>query len=825
MAHGPEDPQLTADPPNKHRKQKDQYIMKLNFNTLVKWSAAIFGGAVLAACADLSDLENRVDDLESRVSALEAQIPALNESVLAINALFESYGNDASVIVNLQQVTENNETYYTFQLSGDETGTVYTLKQGQPGSAPEIDVRYNEETGKYEWWANYAGEGEEDDWQQIKVNGTEDPATTDAVVPQFRVNEKKNWEVSTDNGQKWTPVYYTGTQDPVPAVGSDSQWFEDISYNPESNILSITMGETVYEILALSDFSCFITDADGEKVEYNFPVVFAAGETRNYTVAMTGVETARVIAPSGWTAELGDPDAAGKANFSVTAPGAAAGTSASAAASAPQTKVSANSKTDITIHAINAKGLSIFAKMQVKAVAGDNPAMTVAAATSDQGYSRVKFDVSGLSKVSSYRCLLYAADEPAPTESMLASGQLVSEDLTDQLAFDNTADGASIEYGGEYTLYVLPYNSDGESGSIITAEATTRIPATYSEVYNAGESITIAGKKFSSTEYGTPGQINSTSNTITEVFTSNNGKPKIFFVSADANAVFGCSGAVKDLIIIGDSFGTRSKMTFSQYIRLNQGSDGYLGQLIICNMDIDSSEFGNYVITQNADNAFEFVAFENCHITTQAQRPFVNITSQNRSIRNFIMQDCIYEFTPHTSQNYIFALQSSTGNCEATFENIIFENNIFYANSGATSNFKIFNGSYASIANLKLSHNTFINTLTNTSFAIYAKSINTVDITNNIVWTNQAMKNDCGLLRATSTWPTGTVVTENVSYKGNTDTHVWQVCFGGNKNLFNGAEDFIKADSDPFSGGKFNIEEEIFIPNNTYTAYGSSIGR
>lgn len=801
--------------------------MKLNFNTLVKWSAAIFGGAVLAACADLSDLENRVDDLESRVSALEAQIPALNESVSAINALFESYGNDARVIVNLQQVTENNETYYKFQLSGDETGTVYTLKQGQPGSAPEIDVRYNEETGKYEWWANYAGEGEEDDWQQIKVNGTEDPATTDAVVPQFRVNEKKNWEVSTDNGQNWTPVYYTGTQNPVPAVGSDSQWFEDIKYNSGTNILTVTMNGKAYEILALSDFSCVIMDADGKAVEYNFPVVFAAGETRNYTVAMTGVETARVIAPSGWTAELGDPDAAGKANFSITAPGAAAGTSASAAASAPQTKVSANSKTDITIHAINAKGLSIFAKMQVKAVEGGNPAMTVAAATSDQGYSRVKFDVSGLSNVSSFRCLLYAADEPAPTESMLASGQLVSEDLTDQLAFDYTADGASIEYGGEYALYVLPYNSDGESGSIITAEATTRIPATYSEVYNAGESITIAGKTYNSETYGAASVITSSNSEMTAIATGDKSGTAVYFVKPDAQAQFKITDGINTMLVIGDDMAAKSPVKVMNRLSLNQGVDKTGGTFICYNLDLDMTGFNNYHIYMTANGTYSYVGFIDCDFTLTRNALFGGFNTA-RKLNEVDFYRCRFDLSGLTDQTVLL----SPSSIAASIGTISFRDNIVYSTDEAgKTDFRILLGATSKVDKVILKNNSFINTWHGTGSAVPSYigcfSVGTVEVQYNILWTDKTFTNGYFDFfrvdnRNGGTYPTGDICDHNIAYCPNFTKDIF--IFYSN-NGFTGAEPFTKLTENPFEGGSFNLNEGIFKPNDTYTAYGSSIGR
>ena len=146
----------------------------------------------------------------------------------------------------------------------------------------------------------------------------------------------------------------------------------------------------------------------------------------------------------------------------------------------------------------------------------------------------------------------------------------------------------------------------------------------------------------------------------------------------------------------------------ANYIKLNQGTAGYLGRFVVSNIEIDATGFASYLITNNANNAFEYVMMDNCRIRMQQARPMINITVKERSIRNFTMQNCEYEITA-ASQNMVFSLQSSSGNCEADFENITFDNNIFYSNSTtATTNFKLVNGQYAGIGNLTVTNNTFM---------------------------------------------------------------------------------------------------------------------
>ena len=62
--------------------------MNLYFKNLIKYAAAVFCGAIMFACTDLSELEDRVDSLDSRITALEKQLVSLQGNIDAVNAMF-----------------------------------------------------------------------------------------------------------------------------------------------------------------------------------------------------------------------------------------------------------------------------------------------------------------------------------------------------------------------------------------------------------------------------------------------------------------------------------------------------------------------------------------------------------------------------------------------------------------------------------------------------------------------------------------------------------------------------------------------------------------
>lgn len=748
------------------------------------FGTAMIAAAAAASCTDLDNLEQRIDSLESRIAAIEAQLDGLNANIEALGAFVE--GNRT-----ISSVAENNGVY-TITLSDN---TTITLDQGSTAATPVVTVDEN----KY-WMVDYNdGNG-----PQYLLNSAGEKVQA-GTTPLFGVDENGYWTVSYNDGESYVQVT-DPSGNPVSAV-SDEQtqdsFFKDVAYNEaEGTFTVILLDDRTFTLPVVPGFVCAIENVEGAQV-------FELNETKTYPMTVNGESEITVFKPEGWTAIVSEN--AGAYTLSVTAP---------AQATTLTKAVIADSRSDISVLAISSTGFAAMAKMQVELSEAPVPATaTVTAVTDAATETSLTYTVSPDERTDSWKYIHQLATEPAPTAE--TQGWI---DGTETTVVIN-----ELSANTEYTLYVLPYRED-TPGTVASATQRTakKVYGTKLDEYNNEGAIEIAGVVYTKEEFGEAVHVTASAPSIATSY-AKEGDARIYFVDPDANATYDYTGAVMDMIIVGNSNTERSKLTMTNddagkanYIKLNQGTGGYLGRFVVSNIEIDATGFASYLITNNANNAFEYVMMDNCHIMMQQARPMINITMAERSIRNFTMQNCEYEITA-ANQNMVFSLQASNGNCEADFENITFDNNIFYSNSTtATTNFKLVNGQYAGIGNLTVTNNTFINTITSTTFYVYIDRISTVNITRNIVWTDQTMANNCGILRAVNTWPTGNTVSENIAYRGNNTERNWQVFFGGNTNLFEGAENFNVVADNPFSGtgASFDIPSATFVPNSTYSSYG-----
>ena len=748
------------------------------------FGTAMIAAAAAASCTDLDNLEQRIDSLESRIAAIEAQLDGFNDNIEALGAFAE--GNRT-----ISNVAENNGVY-TITLSDN---TTITLDQGSTAATPVVTVDEN----KY-WMVDYKdGNG-----PQYLLNSAGEKVQA-GTTPLFGVDEDGYWTVSYDDGESYVQVT-DPSGNPVSAV-SDEQtqdsFFKDVAYNEaEGTFTVILLDDRTFTLPVVPGFVCAIENVEGAQV-------FELNETKTYPMTVNGESEMTVFKPEGWTAIVSEN--AGAYTLSVTAP---------AQATTLTKAVIADSRSDISVLAISSTGFAAMAKMQVELSEAPIPATaTVTAVTDAAAETSLTYTVSPDERTDSWKYIHQLATEPAPTAE--TQGWI---DGTETTVVIN-----ELSANTEYTLYVLPYRED-TPGTVASATQRTakKVYGTKLDEYNNEGAIEIAGVIYTKEEFGEAVHVTASAPGIATSY-AKEGDARIYFVDPDANATYDYTGAVMDMIIVGNSNTERSKLTMTNddagkanYIKLNQGTAGYLGRFVVSNIEIDATGFASYLITNNANNAFEYVMMDNCHIRMQQARPMINITVAERSIRNFTMQNCEYEITA-ANQNMVFSLQSSSGNCEADFENITFDNNIFYSNNTtATTNFKLVNGQYAGIGNLTVTNNTFINTITSTTFFVYIDRISTVNIARNIVWTDQTMGNNCGFLRAVNTWPTGNTVSENIAYRGNNTERNWQVFFGGNTNLFEGAENFNVVADNPFSGtgASFDIPSATFVPNSTYSSYG-----
>ena len=340
----------------------------------------------------------------------------------------------------------------------------------------------------------------------------------------------------------------------------------------------------------------------------------------------------------------------------------------------------------------------------------------------------------------------------------------------------------------------------------------------YLEKYNSGETITIAGVEINKEKFGEAQHVTDAN----FAFTADH---VVYFIDPSVEVNYSSTVNFPNLILIGTNSSQKSKLTPTKQIKIsNEAANGIF---LISNMEINAQNVMNangdaktYLLTQNGNSSFGQVIFDNVKFLSLSGQPLTYISREDRSISDFTIQNSSLEFSSGTQQQFIISLRQST----ATYPSINLVNNVFYSkdSNALLTKFKLFNGEKATIGNLKMHNNTFVNLATETTFYVYAETVNTIDVTKNLYYTDAALSNNCGLIRAT-TFPTGTFCNDNIVYKVSSDFN-WQVLFEGmNKNGFDGAKENTIIDVNPFDGGQFDLATGTFVPNPTYSGYGASI--
>ncbi len=763
-------------------------------NTMTKCAALLLGGAaIFASCTDLSGIEERIDSLDSRVTALENQVASFNESLTAINGLLE----DGTVITSITE-TENG---YTFSASNGET---YTITNGTAGNTPlvRIDAEGN-------WEVSY---DDGDSYDDIMVDENT-PASAQGIAPQFQVSEDGYWQVSTDGGKTFSDVHYAGTEDKVPAVGeSGTSWFKDVEYDEENGTLTITLAnsDTPLVIPVVSDFSCIIYDGQNP-VDYETVQVFSAGDTKDYTVKTTGVVSAKLTAPQGWKASLSDINETGEATLTVTAP--------ASAPAAALTKVTADTGKDITIHALNKDGLSLFAKMQVETVSGPVPTMKVEAGTIE--FTSVSFSISDVENLTGYRYLLYASTTAAPDQSaLLSSGTLVEESNPTVLdGLTHTSDGTAITYNTAYTLYLLPINDNEGNpiyGNIISVSVTTLTPETYYDLFMAGGNITIGESTYKRSDFSDENIVHVTEGEIS----ATNGN--IYFI--DGGCTIG-NVANQNVILVGNDMENKPVWTImaSKYLSAVSGEKS---RLILYNITIDASNFTNYIFTVNTNyaeqGAFGELVFDNCDIHMTKSSPFYSISGA-RYLDKFIMVNCNVNVPDNASNRFMI----HTNTNETVFKQIIYRNNIFYCPQNLATGFRLVssgtNGDNATtVEEICVENNTFINAVPSNSAMIIAETVQSATLNRNIFYTDQTQSNNRNMIRCnvaeTGSYPSSANATANYAFDNN--GAVYNIFYSSNYSPATGTVEPVNIiDASPFTS--LDITTGTYTLSGEYSSYGA----
>lgn len=306
------------------------------------WSMFMLLAVCLVACTNIDDLEDDVDALKKRVTALETQVRDINSNTEALRELY----NEGTFITNIEEKSDS----YTLTLSNGKTVNLY-MKNDNNLLCPIIGI---DSEG---YWTVLYNKNETP--ERLTVNGQPVKANGESgKTPTFNVDSEGYWQVSYDGGKNYSYIYKEGTNDKVSATGDGSAPTEDKNFKSvtvENNELVLVLaGEDAptIRIPIVSDFECSFAAEDLKQVQE-----FSAGEVKEFTMTVRGVENTMITAPEGWSAKFSKE--AGKENvLVVTAP---------ASSAKMMTRATADNSTDIAVLATSGK-YAMIAKIQVKVI-------------------------------------------------------------------------------------------------------------------------------------------------------------------------------------------------------------------------------------------------------------------------------------------------------------------------------------------------------------------------------------------------------------------------------------------------------------------------
>lgn len=352
-----------------------------------------------------------------------------------------------------------------------------------------------------------------------------------------------------------------------------------------------------------------------------------------------------------------------------------------------------------------------------------------------------------------------------------------------------------------------------------------KLPKVYDSNYAQfmdGAALSINGYEFSKASLGID------DNQKIHIVTGNTdiSESGVYFVNED-NITFtynlGNSVSVDYLVILPyDDTNKRSKLTVQKQV--------YLNKFFICqNVDIEYTATSSYVLRLQPETPVN-VIMNNCNVSGLVAGSGFAMpqAAGNGSLEKFSAVSCNFNLddTSDAATNLVNNMDCSV------FE---FVNNIVYRSvdktSGVALNVKMYNGNSRTINSLIFNNNTIVGLESTTTAMVYAKSINAIDINNNIFW-NTEMDANSMFIRYVNNMqdPSKATGGNNIGYSG-TNEKTFKVFFtnsGVNPPITcppafsNSSADFQKSDIfNVDDTNSFNTTKGVFIPTAAYSSYGA----
>lgn len=355
-------------------------------------------------------------------------------------------------------------------------------------------------------------------------------------------------------------------------------------------------------------------------------------------------------------------------------------------------------------------------------------------------------------------------------------------------------------------------------------------------LYQAGIDIEIGGKTY------TPEDLENTFTNVIHI-TSDNAEstnltsPGVYFIDPDVTITNDATRGWNKIMLIGNDPSVRTKVNMSSYIAVNNAD----GQFVCYNMEFtDSRSSGSYMFTSNFDGGYESVVFDNCKFSLLAGSSLISVSSPKsgstaRYINNTIIVDSeisLPEYTrlvngeaknnPCRTVAFTATVNSDSGTSlldGVTVNSVTIRNNSIYCNSGLVNGYQLFfttSNAECTVRSLSIENNSFVNLLPRTDGLISTYTVSSLDMRNNIFWTESMEDVNYMIVRCYGAYPAGEICKDNLAFA--TDAGNDFLTFQGN-NGWSGADDVIVTPESPFADMNFTVG--IFTVKPEYASYGA----
>lgn len=341
----------------------------------------------------------------------------------------------------------------------------------------------------------------------------------------------------------------------------------------------------------------------------------------------------------------------------------------------------------------------------------------------------------------------------------------------------------------------------------------------YYDYYMNGGTITVDGitiKKDGTDGYGEATLISSSS-TNKEITQAG-----IYFIKPDTEIKYTAAASIKSLILIGDVPSQKSRCIVEKPIAINGLDD--IKQLIVMNMDIDGGSLANYIFS--IAGTLTNLVFTNNDFFVNENRNLVNctLTGKDNVTGKIILSSNRIKIKANTDWK---ATRIVSFTVKPTCQSVTFTNNIIYPSSTVETNATngtVFFASGQELPNeITITHNTFINFISNSQPIVIGKLIGKITFSNLLFYYNTTTSHPATLLNVQEGKGTYSF-NQNIRFdKQDAGTKTTLKPFAGTPP--SGADNSFIANeaTNPFDGGTFDLANGKFIPNAEYAGFGASI--